>query len=52
MSKELYRCPGCGNEVIATEGQSWDIGCNNTEEHDDGEPLIMFSKGEWSDEDG
>lgn len=41
-------CPGCGNEVKIPRGsyQPFDdgVGCMNTEEHEDGEPLTMYAR--------
>lgn len=46
-----YVCPGCNVEVLvpnrAAEIISFDeqIGCNNTEEHEDDDPLVMWEEG-------
>lgn len=43
-----YRCPGCGSEVLVPDGLlssdpfSDSLGCNNVEEHDEGEALVMY----------
>lgn len=47
MATVLY-CPGCGYEVkigrdIYKPFESG-VGCMNTEEHEDGEPLVMYAK--------
>lgn len=43
-----YKCPDCGAEVLVPDkanamlGPMEELGCNNTDEHDDGEPLVMW----------
>lgn len=43
-----YTCPGCGsgvsvpNKAAKIIGFDEVMGCNNVEEHDDGEPLVMW----------
>lgn len=45
-----YTCPGCGSSVLvpnkAADIIDFDeqIGCNNVEEHDDDEPLVMWEE--------
>lgn len=49
-----YKCPGCEYEIfvpnlISQKIESWtgeEIGCNNNEEHDNEEPLIMWKDNE------
>lgn len=49
-----FTCPGCDNSVLISETRggliandmSFTVGCDNTEEHDDGEKLVM-----WPDDD-
>lgn len=50
-----FVCPGCGSAVLipGTQGSliandvSLNVGCDNTEEHDDGEPLVMWPDDEY-----
>lgn len=43
-----YTCPGCDSSVLVPNvaavsiGRDEQIGCNNVEEHDDGDPLVMW----------
>lgn len=45
-----FACPGCGSTVLIPNRaaqliQDWNdeyVGCDNTDEHDDGEPLVMW----------
>ena len=47
-----YTCPGCGfsvfvpNQASANIGPYEEMGCNNTEEHEDGEVLVMWPEDE------
>lgn len=40
----VYKCPGCGNAVEAPAGLQWEIGCMNTEEHDQRVTIIMHEQ--------
>lgn len=43
MTRDTRQCPGCDNEVIVPSHlENTAVGCNNTEEHDDGEALVMW----------
>lgn len=48
-----YECPGCGYTVIvpskvaAILGPGEGLGCGNVDEHENGEPLVM-----WEENDG
>lgn len=48
-----YTCPGCGSSVlvpnVADVHITWDeqIGCNNTDEHEDGKSLVMWPEDVW-----
>jgi len=43
-----YTCPGCDSSVLVPVlaavhiGKDEEMGCNNTDEHDDGDPLVMW----------
>lgn len=40
---ETRRCPGCGSEVVVPEGLGrMAVGCNNVDQHDDEERLVMW----------
>lgn len=45
-----YTCPGCDatvlvpNQAAAILGRDEQLGCANTTDHDEGEPLVMWSE--------
>lgn len=47
-----YSCPGCDNSVLvpgraaAIIGRDEELGCNNTDEHETSEPLVMWPEDE------
>lgn len=54
MPSKTFRCPECGYSVAVNDGLTKHagdlfglIGCLNTDEHEDGEPLVMHHQGDF-----
>lgn len=46
----IFECPGCDNKIsingdaLMDVGRFGVVGCMNEEDHDDGEPLVMYEE--------